>query len=434
MKLNDNNLYKLAYSGALILAALLGAPQRAEAATGPLVMGASAPHRSKHAASTHSKPGSSRPAPAQKGQPTRTQPAPTRGSSPSHDPSQSHDSSSGRGPAPGRDASPGSNRPDPRGGQQGPRPVSFGQPGAPGAPGTLPGASRGNFAPSNFRGPGPAGQNERQGNQGGNAQNTARDHRNAGHQYAQNDPRGDAHRDHAHDEAWARTHRAESYRDRYEDSRRHYDWYQPRGWFRPWYPGAPHYWYTGVFVYGPPPGAPPPPAGHPRAELPPRKARHAGELSLGVRAGVFDSGYVNAPGYSDTGLGLAARYRFNDPLGVEVQWMYHDDTWQQGTSRIESPLSGSLELFAMPWARVNPYLLGGLSTTKRDFHDKTAGGLVEGTGFAWGPHVGVGLEFNLGKQTSLSFDARYLSFVNLPPDDSSRRGALQANAGLNFYF
>lgn len=117
-----------------------------------------------------------------------------------------------------------------------------------------------------------------------------------------------------------------------------------------------------------------------------------------------------------------------------MQWLYHDDTWQEGTERIEQPFSASLELFAIPWAKVNPYLLGGVSVTKRNFQDHTAGGFLDTETAVWGPHVGLGLEFNLGKSTSLSFDGRYLSYLNVQPDDPSRHGALQGNMGLNFYF
>lgn len=215
---------------------------------------------------------------------------------------------------------------------------------------------------------------------------------------------------------------------------RHYAWYQPRGWFVRWAPGRPHYWYHGVFVYGPPPWAPPPPPGHPRAHVPDRVVDHAGDVSVGLRAATYTSAYDHGYGFSDPGLGIAARYRIADPLGVEVQWTYHDASWSLGTPRIEQPLSASVELFAMPWARVNPYLIGGLTLTQRNVQDKVGPSYVDETRAGVGPHVGVGLDLNLSQRTSLTLDARYLAYMNLHPDDATRPGAVQGNIGLNVSF
>src|SRR5262249_25077738 len=103
--------------------------------------------------------------------------------------------------------------------------------------------------------------------------------------------------------------------------------------FVAWYPGYPRYCYQAVFVHAPPPGAPP------DAEPAPRKVNHEGQWAIGVRAGAYSSGYTNGASFGDAGLGLAARYRVVDPLGLELQWTYHDQTWAQGTERIDAPLS-----------------------------------------------------------------------------------------------
>ena len=324
----------------------------------------------------------------------------------------------------------------------GPRSVDFGASRAPS--GAVP-ASRSASAPSNLRGAQPASRSadhaQAERGHSGHTEATARDHRDAayaGHSQAANDPRRDraaAQRNAASRGRHATSHhgRAASYHHAYASRNHHYSWYQSRGWFVRWSPGRPHYWYHGVFVYGPPPGAPQrgPEA---RAAAPDRHADHAGDLSLGIRGSTYAGGYRGSETFSDFGVGLAARYRFSDPLGVEVQWVYHDESWQEGTQRIEQPLSASLELFAIPWAKVNPYLLGGVTLTQRNYQDHAAGGFVDETRAAWGPHIGLGIEFNLSERASLSFDGRYLGYVNLAQDDLSRPGALQGNAGLNFYF
>lgn len=431
----------------LVLAALTVLPEVARAESGPVVPGADALHKAAKRGS-----GGGKSAPRRGG-------GASSGSKPAADSKPASKPAADSKPASkqGQDASPraSSSQVESRSGPaqqattRGPQPVSgsrvvdFGNPGSVGArPGAAVGpsghAGSGSGAPANFRGGTPVsreqadqGHTQRRGDssRGGHrpATATAQDHRDAGRA-------GHATAAHRAGRHGAATSRSASYRRSYSAARRHYSWYQPRGWFVRWQPGRAHHWYHGVFVYGPPPGSPPPPAGHPRANLPERRADHAGDLSLGVRAGTLGSGYLDAPGYSDFGLGLAARYRLNDPLGIEVQWLYHDASWQKGTERIEQPFSASLELFAVPWAKVNPYLLGGVSVTKRNFQDRTAGGFVDTEAAVWGPHLGLGVEFNLGKSTSLSFDGRYLSYLNLAPDDSSRRGALQGNMGLNFYF
>jgi hypothetical protein len=248
---------------------------------------------------------------------------------------------------------------------------------------------------------------------------TARSHSVAAHVAA---GRGRAH---GRTAAWHRHYAAAHHR---------YAWYQPRGWFHRWKPGRPHYWYHGVFVYGPAPWSPPPPPGHPRASVPERTVSHAGDLTLGVRGASYTSGYKNGAPYSDLGLGVAARYRFVDALGLEVQWVYHDDSWSQGTQRIEQPLSASLQLFAVPWARVNPYLVAGLTVTQRNVQDKVGPTFVEENRAAIGPHLGLGLDINLSEHSSLTLDGRYLAYANLDPNDAARAGALQGNLGVNFSF
>lgn len=452
----------------LSLLIVLGSlPEAAVAATGPVVMGAHAPQKAARKSRPGSKP-SSKPASGSKHSQPASRPASKPASQPASRPSQpaaqpsrsdasrsesrpdANRADSNRSDANRADPNRGApNRADTRDGAHpgerpdarapvGPRSVEFGAPRTAGAPVA---ASHGPRTPTNFRGATPVSRGPSDhasaDRRSGHGEATARAHRDAAyasHSAAARDPRRDV--DAAHRNAAARAHhqsRATAYHHAWSQAHRHYSWYQPRGWFVRWTPGRTRHWYHGVFVYGPPPWSPPPPRGEHRA-APPRHADHAGDLSLGLRGATYGGAYKSGDNFGDFGLGLAARYRFSDPLGVELQWVYHDDTWQQGTERIEQPLSASLELFAMPWAKVNPYLLGGITVTQRNVQDTVGTHLVEENRATWGPHVGLGLEFNLAERMSLSLDLRYLAALNLQPDDAARPGAVQGNLGLNFYF
>ncbi|MBM4369971.1 MAG: outer membrane beta-barrel protein [Deltaproteobacteria bacterium] len=215
----------------------------------------------------------------------------------------------------------------------------------------------------------------------------------------------------------------------------------PRYWYSPWRPGVRVHWYHGVFIYGPPvvvvDGD-----GHSHVrregeapEAPKPQVERAGKFSLGVRGATYISDfYGEGRGYGDAGLGLAARYRIIDPLGIEAQWTYHDQSWSQDTSRIQQPLSVSAQLFAFPWTKVNPYVLAGVTVTDRNIDQSLAGGTFQTDEALWGPHGGLGLEFGLGKDVSLNFDARWIGYVNKEETDPAVPGAFQGNMGLNFYF
>jgi len=220
--------------------------------------------------------------------------------------------------------------------------------------------------------------------------------------------------------AWARSYRS------------HHPW-RFRSWRGPvfvtWYPGYPHYWYHGVFVYGPPPSAP--------AEVeaaPKRSVEREDKWAIGVRGGTYASGYTNGARYSDFGMGIAARYRPIEPLGIELQWAYHDQSWDSSTERISQPLSVSAEVFAFPWTRFNPYFLGGVTYTNRNIQDSVGQQFVDDAHPYWGPHLGIGLEIGLGKAVSLNGDIRGIGYLNDGGSDLVRQGAVQSNLGLNFYF
>jgi hypothetical protein len=227
-------------------------------------------------------------------------------------------------------------------------------------------------------------------------------------------------------------------------------WYAPGGWFRPWRPGH-TYWYHGVFAYGPYPWYRGPAHvvvvngdggggdGGGRTEAvargPKRSVDRAGSIAVGVRGGSYLGGYdVGGGAFGDAGLGLALRYRPIEPLGLELSWMHHSQTWSEGSERVYQPIQASVQLFAAPWTKVNPYALAGVTVTPREVDDQLSSTKVTEASVLVGPHGGLGIEFGLGKKASINFDARYTGYLNKPVDDLTIPGAFQANMGLNFYF
>jgi opacity protein-like surface antigen len=230
------------------------------------------------------------------------------------------------------------------------------------------------------------------------------------------------------------------------DHAAHRAWASRHSWHPGWHGagwGHPH-WATGVFVFGPAPwyhetvvvggqsveGA--------TAE-PERQVDRTRSFSIGVRGGSYLSGYHGGPGYGDFGMGLAARYRASEALGFELAWQYHDQSWTEQTERINAPLSASVELFAFPWTRFNPYVFAGLTWTGRNYQDPIYEGGLNGQVVSindslFGPQGGIGLEFGVGERASVNLESRFIGYVNKAPEDPSRAGAVQANLGFNFYF
>ena len=204
-----------------------------------------------------------------------------------------------------------------------------------------------------------------------------------------------------------------------------------------WHPA---YWSAGVFVYAAPP---PPVAGRPartqaKATPPARDLDRSNSLSIGLRSGSFMSSYDGGASYGDFGVGVTARYRANEALGLEASYGYFSDTFTESTERVSQPISASVELFAFPWTKVSPYVLGGVTWTARSYEDSftTLSGVEEFSAkdVQFGPHGGVGLELAVGESASINFEGRYTHFVTQNDDDSSAPGALQGLVGLNLYF
>jgi opacity protein-like surface antigen len=207
--------------------------------------------------------------------------------------------------------------------------------------------------------------------------------------------------------------------------------------------------YHGVFVYGPPPQT----HNHyhsrgtqtsggqvkvKKSDLPQRFVDRENTLAVGLKGGSLWSGYFDANAYADSGLGLNVRYRPDEAVGLDVAIQHHDQTWNMVSERSQTMMSGSVELFAYPWTRVSPYALGGLTYTTRDIEDEIFQSeqinLVQTRQPLIGPHVGLGIEFALGKTVALDLEARYTGYLNRKPTDASMPGALTTTAGLMFHF
>ena len=193
--------------------------------------------------------------------------------------------------------------------------------------------------------------------------------------------------------------------------------------------------FHGVWVYGPPVqyhhyyAGPQVPVR--RAHLPHRAVDRNNTLAVGLKGGSFFSS--NAPGagiYSDLGLGVMARYRPVEALGLQVDLSHH--IGDQG-QRQQTQGAASIGLFAFPWTRVSPYVLGGVTLNSPSLVSVSDTGLsVQEQGFQPGLHGGLGLHFGIGQHVGLEFEARYIGYLARNQDDPV--GALQGTGGLTFHF
>jgi len=204
----------------------------------------------------------------------------------------------------------------------------------------------------------------------------------------------------------------------------------------------PQYWSSGVFLYSPPT--------HPHsvtvvetgggtqtveknADKPLRAVDRSGSFAIGLRGGAYAGRGLDGDRHADNGLGVAARYRLVEALGVEVSWARHRDTWEDASSRSSQPLAVSGQLFAFPWSRVSPYLSAGYTWTHRSSALQDASDRVKG------PHAGLGLELAIGDSAAIGVEGRYAHYGQLENLGSigqtyQRAGALQGTLGMNFYF
>ncbi|MEC7947029.1 MAG: outer membrane beta-barrel protein [Myxococcota bacterium] len=201
----------------------------------------------------------------------------------------------------------------------------------------------------------------------------------------------------------------------------------------------PKYWGSGVFLYNPPSSV------HKvtvieqgggtqtiekNADKPLRAVDRAGSFAVGLRGGNYLGRAADGERHSDSGIGIAARFRLVEALGVEVGWSRHRDSWEADATRITDPLSVSGQLFAFPWTRVSPYLSAGYTWTNR------SAGPGGGQEQVKGPHAGVGLELAIGESAAIGAEGRYSHYGQLDNISANlqRAGALQGTLGMTFYF
>ena len=269
----------------------------------------------------------------------------------------------------------------------------------------------------------------------------AHDHRVArAHAKARHNHRAH-HRHHSH-ARWARR----AYHRRHHRGLHHWSWWHRPHWpwysyyYGPWY--RPN-WAYGVFIYGHRPvvhhttyvaGAPQP---EPQPE-PVRKVDRTHKWAVGIRGGSYMSGYQNGPGFGDFGLGISGRYRAAESLGFELSWAHHDQTWTESTERWSEPFAASVQLFAWPWTRFNPYLSAGVTWTDRSYRDlwtdRYGTHQVSEDHVIFGPHGGLGLEFGVGDNASINLEGRLIGYLNIEDEDYAVPSAVQTTAGVTLSF
>jgi hypothetical protein len=200
--------------------------------------------------------------------------------------------------------------------------------------------------------------------------------------------------------------------------------------------------YHGVFVYGPRPTthvryvhAGPGPVRVVRDDLPEREVDREGSVALGIRGGSLISG---SDGYlvGDPGVGGFLRVRPEESVGLELALSHHAGRFPAEETRAQTQVAGSVELFAFPWTRVSPYLLGGVTWNGRTETDEFVSGntftTLETSYAQWGLHGGLGLELALGRSAAIDLEARTIGWLNREHGDAPL--ALQATGGLLFHF
>jgi opacity protein-like surface antigen len=119
----------------------------------------------------------------------------------------------------------------------------------------------------------------------------------------------------------------------------------------------------------------------------------------------------------------------------------HDQEWSSANERSHTMAQGSVELFAAPWSRVSPYVIGGVTYTGRSIedtiYDRPSDSVytVASNAPLFGLHAGVGVEFAIGKNLALDLEGRYIGYVSgTPENDPTIPGAFTTTAGLLVHF
>ncbi len=190
-------------------------------------------------------------------------------------------------------------------------------------------------------------------------------------------------------------------------------------------------------VQPPPPAAPAPRAATP----PPPDFRHVRQYSLTVSAGAYGGQYLSGPEYSDPGVRFALAYRNAPVVGAEFAvGLFGSDMRYDGMGsdvRSDIPIQLSVVLHAFPRSPIQPYFLfGGTGDlrTYRKYNGAEYGDLYGE--LRVGPHVGLGIEFLVGRNVSITVDGRSIHYtlIDRRAADQTVQNDVTGTLGMSFYF
>lgn len=164
-------------------------------------------------------------------------------------------------------------------------------------------------------------------------------------------------------------------------------------------------------------------------DLPDRKVRREGDLAVGLTAGSLIHGYADGTSYGDLGLGLKGRYRPIEFVGIELGVARHGSQLLGG-ERGQTLISGSGQLFAFPWATLQPYASAGFTLNQRADVAPRLGASSNLTG----GHLGLGVEYSFSKNAAVDIEARGYRWLGQDATDLSNPGAVQLTGGLTMHF
>ena len=175
------------------------------------------------------------------------------------------------------------------------------------------------------------------------------------------------------------------------------------------------------------------------SQVPDRAVERDNSLAIGISGGSIVGGYDDAAPFADPGVAGTIRYRPDESVGLQATigsfGMKSDDSFRTNTS-----VQASAMIFAYPWTRVSPYVLGGVTWDARNYNDAyrdlstDAVGRLDQEDVQWGPHLGGGVEIAIGKSVAVDVDARYTGFVTADDTDPTLPGALQTGVGVLVHF
>jgi opacity protein-like surface antigen len=164
-----------------------------------------------------------------------------------------------------------------------------------------------------------------------------------------------------------------------------------------------------------------------------RKVDRYDSFSLGAKLGTTLGAYGGGGSYSDAGIGVAARYRLAEPIGLELAYNYSSSTDPDDPTRYTHMVQPSVQFFLFPWTRVSPYGTVGLTFDTTYDADRGVNGQAQPIkDSAWGAHAGLGIEFAIGDNLALDIEGRGIRYVEGHPDTLNTQ--LQTSVGLNYYF